>query len=241
VPAISVLIPCYNSERTVAATLESVTTQTFPDWEIICVDDGSEDRSALVVEQCMREQPERQIALVRSAHAGCAAATRIAIQNAMSPICTILDSDDTLLPHALETIIQAFAARPDVGFLWTRYLAVKEIPGAKPRGGRSKPLPAGKTLKEALLAGWWGALAQRAFRLAVYEKTPGLDPSLPYVVDQQLAALFAELGCAVMHVPVNTYVHLQHAAQMSARRYKEQQACRARVLERLGGKYVSER
>ncbi|KKL19805.1 hypothetical protein LCGC14_2461820, partial [marine sediment metagenome] len=190
--------------------------------------------------EVLRWQLDLPISIFFTEHKGCANATAKAIELATSPLCTILDGDDLLAEDSLAIIVKAFQECSNVGYMWSRYKARHEK-SSHWKEGRSKQLPPGKTLKEALLSGWWGALAQRSFRKKVYLQTPGLDPSLPYAVDQQLGMLFANLGCEVMHLPQVTYLHLQHDKQMSAKHFKDQQRCRGEILKRLGGKYVKER
>jgi len=240
VSTITVMIPCYNEAPYIATAISSVVAQTFKDWELVIIDDGSIDGTDWELDQVLAQFPLLPISVYRTEHKGCAHATMQATELATSPLCTILDGDDTLMNDSLQKIVSAFQTHPRVGYIWSRYKARPEN-GHQWKEGRSKALPLGMSLKAALLKGWWGALAQRSFRRRVYKKTPGLDPSLPYAVDQQLAMLFANLGCEVMHFPEITYCHLQHSKQMSATHRKEQQRCRGEILKRLGGTYVKER
>ena len=91
------------------------------------------------------------------------------------------------------------------------------------------------------MGGWWGALAQRSFRTAAYLESGGLDHSLQYAVDQQLAMLFALQGSKAMHLPVVTYRHHQHNRQMSALHYKDQQRCRREIMHRMGADFSREK
>lgn len=239
-PAISVLIPYYNKAEFIRDTVLSAVGQTLSGWELVIVDDGSTDTSEQVLDGLLLEYPNRLILVYRRPHVGCAGATDFAVRVASAPLCTILDGDDLLEPHSLQTVVDFFNANPAVVYAWTKYRC-KSPSATSWKGGRSKALPDGKTLKSALLSGWWGALAQRSFRKAAYLETGGLDHRLAYAVDQQLAMLFARLGKPVAHIPVVTYRHIQHGKQMSATHYKEQQHCRGEILKRLGGGYVRER
>ena len=239
-PTISVLIPCYNEALYIWTAVKSVLRQSFHDWELIIVDDGSIDATPAALDKILRRCSQQSVMTSWQSHCGCAAATKHAIALATSPLCTILDGDDELEVDSLKTIVEFFQDHPEIGYAWSRYRARVEN-GGKWKEGRSKPLPEGKNLKEALLSGWWGALAQRSFRKEAYARTSGIDGSLPFAVDQQLAMLFANAGVPAVHIPTVTYLHLQHSQQMSAHHYKDQQRCRGEILKRLGGKYVRER
>lgn len=239
-PAISILIPYWNKADFIHQTVSSVIVQTFTNWEIVLVDDGSTDESSSVLNSLLRKYPRLLIQVLRIPHTGCAGATDVATKYATAPLCTILDADDMLLPHSLQTVVDFFKSNQQVVYAWTKY-ECRASERVAWRNGRSKDLPVNMNLKQALLSGWWGALAQRSFRRQTYLETGGLDHSLPFAVDQQLGMLFAQTGKPTAHIPVVTYRHWQHDKQMSATNHREQQRCRGEILKRLGGRYVRER
>ena len=91
-PCISVVIPVYNCEELLIETLESVLTQDLRDIEVVCVDDGSTDRSAYVIEQFSAFDP--RVRLIRQKQAGAGAARNAGIDAARGKFITFLDSDD---------------------------------------------------------------------------------------------------------------------------------------------------
>ena len=97
-PMISVVIPCYNAERWISATLHSVMAQNWPNLEIIVVDDGSSDRSAELV----RSQFPNVI-LLEQKNSGVAAARNLGIANAKGDWIAFVDADDIWLPEKLHT------------------------------------------------------------------------------------------------------------------------------------------
>ena len=76
---VSVIIPAYNAEAFIEATLASVLSQTYTNIEVLVVDDGSRDRTAEIV-QAVAEQ-DRRVSLLRSSNQGVAAARNLAIDN----------------------------------------------------------------------------------------------------------------------------------------------------------------
>jgi len=100
-PRFSVIVPAYNVERFIAATLQSVIDQTLPDWELIVVDDGSTDRTAEIVADFAAREP--RIAVLAQQNAGCSSASNTAISAASGEFVCILGADDLYRPEYLDT------------------------------------------------------------------------------------------------------------------------------------------
>ncbi|MFC5299822.1 glycosyltransferase family 2 protein [Azospira restricta] len=96
---VSVITPAYKAEKTIAETIRSVQAQTYPDWEMLVVDDGSPDGTAGVVAQFALEDP--RVRLIRQANAGPAMARQAALEQARGRYVAFLDSDDLWLPEKL--------------------------------------------------------------------------------------------------------------------------------------------
>ena len=96
-PKVSVLIPCYNAEKYVGETLESVFRQTWPDIEVIVVDDGSTDRSAAVVKSFARPN----LRLIQQANRGQTAALNVCCNHATGDFVQYLDADDLIEPDKI--------------------------------------------------------------------------------------------------------------------------------------------
>lgn len=100
---ISVVIPCYNSEKYISETVTSVLNQTYQDFEIIIVNDGSTDNSQSVVEQLIKNYPNHQINLINQANSGQPAIARNrGISEAKGKYVLPLDADDVITPTMLE-------------------------------------------------------------------------------------------------------------------------------------------
>jgi len=102
---ISVIIPAYNVEDYIAVCLDSVTRQTYRDFEAIVVDDGSTDDTPRMAEDAASRDP--RIRVVRGIHSYAWAARNVGIDHARGDYISFLDADDLLHPRALETMLAA--------------------------------------------------------------------------------------------------------------------------------------
>jgi len=104
-PKISVIIPVYNAEKYLKQCLDSVLIQRYKDIEIICVDDGSTDSSAKIIE-AYSEKDDRFI-LIKQDHINAGAARNKGIQMAKGDFLHFLDADDWLMPNAYAQALNA--------------------------------------------------------------------------------------------------------------------------------------
>lgn len=106
---VSVIIPVYNTEPYLEECLESACNQTLKSLEIICVDDGSTDKSLSILKK-FADQDSR-IRVISQANQGASHARNVGIQQAKGKFIYFLDSDDYLAPEALETLVNTMEAR----------------------------------------------------------------------------------------------------------------------------------
>lgn len=114
---ISVVIPLYNKEHQIAETLRSVLEQTFQDFEVVIVDDGSTDKSS---EEALKIRDPR-IRFVRQENAGVSAARNRGIEEARFDLIAFLDADDRWKPEYLQTQYDLFQKYPQCGVFACNY------------------------------------------------------------------------------------------------------------------------
>lgn len=114
---ISVIIPAYNAERTILATIASVQKQTFSDFEIVVIDDGSTDRTSELVKSIGDER----IQVFSYPNGGVCAARNRGISHATGEFIAPLDSDDLWTSDKLELQLAALQKHPKAGvaYSWT--------------------------------------------------------------------------------------------------------------------------
>ena len=119
-PTVSVILPAFNRERYLAGAIESVLGQTFADWELMVVDDGSSDATPAIINRYHLTYP-RKVKPIFQANAGVAAARNRGITAATGELVAFIDSDDLWHPRKLELQVAAFRAAGDVAFVYTGY------------------------------------------------------------------------------------------------------------------------
>jgi teichuronic acid biosynthesis glycosyltransferase TuaG len=117
-PLVSIITPCYNAEKTISETIDSIIAQTYTNWELFVIDDCSTDTSAAVVEKyCLRdcrikllktEEPSGSPAIPRN----------IGIEASSGRYVAFVDSDDVWLPPKLEEQVR-FMEENDFGFVYS--------------------------------------------------------------------------------------------------------------------------
>lgn len=114
---ISVVIPLYNKQNSITATLQSVLAQTYKDFELIVVDDGSTDNSANVaaatLRECMVYGLECRSKIIRKPNGGVSSARNMGIMEAKGEYIAFLDGDDLWDEKYLETLHQLICDYPD--------------------------------------------------------------------------------------------------------------------------------
>ena len=100
---VSIIIPVYNVEKYLPKCLESVLGQTYADLEIICVDDGTPDRSAAVI--LSYAEKDRRINLISQENQGLSGARNTGIGSATGKYIIFLDGDDWIEPETVETAV----------------------------------------------------------------------------------------------------------------------------------------
>jgi glycosyltransferase involved in cell wall biosynthesis len=124
-PRVSVIIPAYNAEAFIGETLASVQGQTFTDWEVVVVDDGSGDRTANIVLQLQSTDP--RIRLIHQTNQGVSAARNLGIAQSQGDILAFLDADDQWLPSKLSAHLQQFEANPSLGVSFDRVEFLSQV------------------------------------------------------------------------------------------------------------------
>lgn len=184
-PKVAVIIPVYNCAEYICQAIDSVLTQTFRDFELIVVDDGSTDNTKELLMQY-----GNQLKYIYQENKDMTAARNTGIRSSDSEYIAFLDSDDAWLPNKLECQVRLLDRAPEVGlvYCWHYYIdsGGKRCEFYNNAIGRSHE--SGSDLFEKLIKGnvMCGGGSTPVIRRKCLEKSGMFDESIPYSGDWDL-------------------------------------------------------
>lgn len=123
-PLISVIIPCYNGEKFISESIESVIAQSYKNWELIVVDDGSTDKSKVLVRLC---SGDRRVKLVENeCNIGIPKTKNRGLSIARGDYVAFLDQDDVWMPEKIDVQLSVFGEGNEVGVVCTGMIFTDE-------------------------------------------------------------------------------------------------------------------
>ena len=121
-PTVSVIVPAYNQGHYLEECIQSVLKQTYEDFEIIIVDDGSTDNT----QEVSTSFSDSRVHYIHQENRGLSGARNTGIKKAKGSYITYLDSDDLFLPKKLEVLIDNFETEPDFGIIAGQAIVINE-------------------------------------------------------------------------------------------------------------------
>jgi len=123
-PIVSIISPSFNSENFILETIDSVIKQTFKDWELLIIDDGSDDNSVKIIQEIASNEKRIHLFILKK-NCGPAYARNFGIQLAKGRYIAFLDSDDIWHPNKLEVQIN-YMDENNIPFSFTSYRKIDE-------------------------------------------------------------------------------------------------------------------
>jgi glycosyltransferase involved in cell wall biosynthesis len=177
-PLVSVIIPCYGQAAYLEEAIESVLAQTYAQVEVVVVDDGSPDNAARLSGRFP------WVRCVRQPNAGLAAARNTGIRESEGELIVFLDSDDRLLPRAIEVGVEELRAHPEAAFAFGRY---RRVTGDGRRlENDEQPRPEADPYSVFLRYNYAGMPATGVFRRSALEEAGNFDETLRGAEDYDL-------------------------------------------------------
>ncbi|HZC45776.1 MAG TPA: glycosyltransferase [Candidatus Acidoferrum sp.] len=256
-PRVSVIIPVYNRADKIGRALQSVFAQTFTDYEIVVVNDGSTDDTASVLASY-----GEKIRVVSQANRGLSGARNAGIAVSRGEYVALLDDDDQWLPERLARCVQVLDADPDCVLVYTDLLKV-DADGRPLSGPFGSPDGIESPTMEHMLDHPWNVVPSRIMvRRAVLERCGGFDERLRAYEDRFFTLRAREHGhfrlvpAVLLHKDTRPdypkvlerepqcvlFIELvRQRYGLSARGYiKEYRHKRARLMNRLGRELMAQ-
>lgn len=184
-PTVSVVISAYNYGRYLAMAVESVLAQSYRDFELVIVDDGSTDDTPDVVRRYL-DQP--QVRYFRKPNGGQASAKNRGIQESVGAFVAFLDADDVWHTDKLARQLPLFLGRPEVGVVFSGVHCVDRE--GKPAGEWTMPAYRGAVTQELFIDNFV-PFSSAVVRRECFERLGVFDESLPMAIDYDLWLRFS--------------------------------------------------
>jgi len=211
-PRFSVLVPAYNAEATLAKTVGSVREQTFSDWELVVVDDGSTDSTSALAADLAAADP--RIRVVTQANRGTGGAYNTAVRSSRADLLVMLSADDLLLPEHLACMDAYVRVNPGASVFtcdgYFKYEDGRLIPQDLNERWRGS---SGCTLADLCAACFFGIGG--VFRREVFDTVGGFREDF-YAEDYLFWLLALAHGYRHRYLDTPLAVHRRYSAQKSA-------------------------
>ncbi|MEP6489079.1 glycosyltransferase [Microcoleus vaginatus GB2-A3] len=214
-PQVSVIIPAYNGDRYIAQAVESVLSQTYTNWEIIVVDDGSTDDTR----QALQPYFDR-IRYFSQENQGVAAARNRGIEESKSELIAFLDQDDFFLPDKLAAQVALFRSSPSLGIVNSGWRLVNK------HGETISDIKCWEYLPKLDLETWIVQMpvlpSAMMFSRKWLKLVGGFNSEFDSVDDADLLLRLALLGCEAAWLPQVTVCYRQHDKNVSIQKSLKQ-------------------
>jgi glycosyltransferase involved in cell wall biosynthesis len=212
-PLFSVLVPTYNHGRYVGAALDSLLSQTRPDWEALVVNDGSTDDTPQVIDAYARRDP--RIRVFNKPNGGCASALNLGLEHAVGEWVLWLSSDDTFEPDKLAIHVEWFKRRPHVRFFHTHFFHRDLATGDKSAPPLWRRLPEDRWQVLEMLESTYIAPLTMCVHRSLFGKVKHFDEGLRWAQDYDMMLRLLRVAVAFL-IDERTCSMGQHPAQGSA-------------------------
>ena len=211
---ISAIVPAYNGDRYLAQAIDSILQQTYRDYEIIVVDDGSTDNTAKVAQQY-----GDRLRYLRQRNQGVAASRNLGLAAALGEYIAFLDQDDVLLPDKFAQQVELLDRDRDLGIVnsgWQICQHDEQNQGSSVTLAAVQPWQQIPELNAANLIIWKPVfLGAMLFRRVWLERAGGFNTTLEQTPDVDLVMRLAKMGCPAAWVEQITVKYRQHEGNAS--------------------------
>ena len=224
-PSMSVIVPVRNSERYISESVNSVLSQTFADFELLVIDDGSSDATEAILAEFQKADPRLKV--FKNPGAGLVDALNHGIARASSELIARMDADDVCLPDRLQRQYDYLGVHPEIAAVGTQVRFIDEHGALTDEKIRLPESP--QTIAEMLLKGCCLRHPTVVIRREALERLGGYRQELAYAEDYDLWLRMSE-HYALANLPETLLLYRVHAAQISEQKEWSQRLARNLAL-----------
>lgn len=159
---VSIIMPVYNAEKFLMFSIDSVINQGYTNWELICIDDGSCDKSGEILDSYAEK--DSRVKVIHQENHGVSYSRQLGINMAQGIYCTHLDSDDWLEPEAIQSMVD-HACSTNSDMVWCD-LFINQSDVWKFECEENPKIMIGKILRQEI----WGSLCNKIIRTAICKR-----------------------------------------------------------------------
>ena len=197
-PLISVIIPVFNASKTIERTLESIENQTYKNFEVILIDDGSSDDSNEIITRFIAGKSSSDISyqILHQSNNGVSAARNLALRHATGTLVALLDADDEWLPEKTEKQLAILQNDPQIDLIGTNFNDGVIFFSGPAKTKKLHPV----SLKQLLYKNFF-ATPTIIFKRAIVEKDIFFDEGMKFMEDQNywMRICLAGFTCAFLN------------------------------------------
>lgn len=231
-PTVSIILPTYNRAATICRAIDSVLNQTYKDFELLVVDDGSTDDTPALVSAYT---DPRVRCLPLPVNGGAGKARNEGLEAARADLIAFQDSDDEWLPAKLEKQMAVLKNAPDtLGMVYTDML--QKLRDGSVREFHAPDVRTGKIINEALMDYQVRGIGQQStlIRRACFEAVGGFDPAFPQLIDLDF---FIRLVLKFDAVRIKEPLVVFHQSQGISSNKRAHIRARLMLLDKYGGHF----
>jgi glycosyltransferase involved in cell wall biosynthesis len=189
-PKVSVIVPCYNGEKYVAEAIDSVLSQTYHNFEILAVNDGSTDGTRNILHRY--KDSIRILEHENRVNRGQAASLNLALRESNGEYIAILNQDDLWQPEKIQKQVAFLEDHPDIGLVYANGLIIDENGNTLYKIYGSKPMEDGRP-EDVLMRCYFLIPTNSLVRASVLKSVGDFDKRLRAALDHDMAIRISEI------------------------------------------------
>ena len=231
-PLISICIPAYKADRYLALTLASVAAQTYPHWELIVVEDGSQDRTEEIVTTFATTVTQSVRFLRHEENRGLPATRNTGIEAALGHWIALLDSDDLWTPQHHESLVLRTQSAQEADLIHSGSILFDSDTGKYLEVRAPSPDMVKSFPHSLFVAAYIIQPASVLLRKKLWEKVGGFDPAFRYVEDRDMWLRCARAGARFAFTGEPTCLYRKHTAALSTHAPEMAEAAAGKLRQR---------